>query len=120
VSYKSPFEPALLRRGAVMGAIGDVSVALHYGEPAREAGALRSAAGLVDLAWRGVIEMTGRDRARFLHGMCTNDIKKLQPGQGCMAAIVNRQGKMVAEMIAHAAENALFLEMDRSNLLPTT
>jgi len=102
-----------------MGALGDVSVALHYGEPVREAGALRSAAGLVDLAWRGVIEMTGRDRARFLHGMCTNDIKKLQPGQGCMAAVVNRQGKMVAEMIAHAAENALFLEMDRSNLIPT-
>ena len=119
MSYKSPFETALIRRGAVMGALGDVSVALHYGEPVREAGALRTAAGLVDLAWRGVIEMTGRDRARFLHGMCTNDIKKLQPGQGCMAAIVNRQGKMVAEMIAHAAENALFLEMDRSNLIPT-
>jgi folate-binding protein YgfZ len=119
VPYRSPFEPALLRRGAVLGAIGDVSVALHFGEPAREAGALRSAAGLVDLAWRGVLEMTGRDRARFLHGMCTNDIKKLQPGQGCMAAIVNRQGKMVAEMIAHAAQNAIFLEMDRSNLVAT-
>jgi len=119
VFYKSPFEPALLRRGAVMGALGDVSVALHYGDPVRESGALGTAAGLVDLAWRGVIEMTGRDRARFLHGMCTNDIKKLQAGQGCMAAIVNRQGKMVAEMIAHAAENALFLEMERSNLLPT-
>jgi folate-binding protein YgfZ len=102
-----------------MGALGDVAVALHYGDPDREAGALRTAAGLVDLAWRGVIEVTGRDRARFLHGMCTNDIKNLQPGQGCMAAIVNRQGKMVAEMIAHAAENALFLEMDRSNLVPT-
>ncbi len=102
-----------------MGALGDVSVALHYGEPVREGGALRTDAGLVDLAWRGVIEMTGRDRARFLHGMCTNDIKKLQPGQGCMAAVVNRQGKMVAEMIVHAAENALFLEMDRSNLIPT-
>jgi len=119
VPYKSPFEPALLRRGAVLGALGDVSVALHYGDPFREAGALRTAAGLVDLAWRGILEMTGRDRARFLHGMCTNEIKKLQPGQGCMAAIVNRQGKMVAEMIAYAAENALLLEMDRSNLIPT-
>lgn len=117
--YKSPFEPALLARGAVMGAVGDVSVALHYGDPTREAGGLRTGAGLVDLAWRGVIDVTGRDRARFLHGMCTNDIKKLQPGQGCMAAIVNRQGKMVAEMIAYAAENAILLEMDRSNLVPT-
>lgn len=117
--YKSPFEPALLRRGAVLGAIGDISVALHYGDPVREAGGLRSGAGLVDLAWRGVIDVTGRDRARFLHGMCTNEIKKLQPGQGCMAAVVNRQGKMVAEMIAYVAENAILLEMDRSNLVPT-
>jgi len=115
VPYKSPFEPA---RGAVLGVLGEVSVVLHYGDPAREAAALRNEAGLVDLAWRGVIEMTGRDRVRFLHGMCTNDIKKLQPGQGCMAAIVNRQGKMVAEMIALAAENALLIEMDRSNLQP--
>jgi folate-binding protein YgfZ len=119
VPYKSPFETALLQRGAVLGALGDVSVALHFGDAARETRALREDAGLVDLSWRGVIEMTGRDRVRFLHGMCTNDIKKLQPGQGCMAAIVNRQGKMVAEMIAYAAENALLLEMDRSNLQPT-
>jgi tRNA-modifying protein YgfZ len=119
VSYKSPFEPVLLPRGAVLGALGEVSVALHFGDAAREAAALRDDAGLVDLPWRGVIEMTGRDRVRFLHGMCTNDIKKLQPGQGCMAAVVNRQGKMVAEMIVYAAENVLLLEMDRSNLQPT-
>jgi folate-binding protein YgfZ len=119
VPYSSPFEGALRGRGGVAGALGDVQVVLHFGDPAREAAALRQDAGLVDLAWRGVIEMTGRDRARFLHGMCTNDIKKLQPGQGCMAAIVNRQGKMVCEMIAYATENALLLEVDRSNLQPT-
>jgi len=119
VPYKSPFEAGLIGRGAVLGSLGDVSIALHYGDPAKEAAALRMGAGLIDLAWRGAIEMSGRDRARFLHGMCTNDIKKLQPGQGCMAAIVNRQGKMVAEMIVTAAENALLLEMERSNLIPT-
>jgi folate-binding protein YgfZ len=119
VPFKSPSEAALLQRGAVLGTLGDVSVALHFGDPAREAAALRQDAGLVDLAWRGVLEMTGRDRARFLHGMCTQEIKKLQPGQGTMAAIVNRQGKMVAEMVCYAAENALLLEMDRSNLQPT-
>jgi folate-binding protein YgfZ len=119
VPFRSPFESELRKRGAVLGTLGDVSVALHFGDPEREAAALRMDAGLVDLTWRGVIEMTGRDRSRFLHGMCTNDIKKLQPGQGCMAAVVNRQGKMVAEMIVLAAENALLLEMDRANLQAT-
>ncbi len=50
----------------------------------------------MDLAWRGMVEVTGRDRVRFLNGMCTNDVKALKPGQGCMAAVVNRQGKRVA------------------------
>ena len=117
--YSSPFEAVLRPRGGVVGALGDVQILLHYGDPPGEIAALRRESGLVDLAWRGVIEMTGRDRTRFLHGMCTNEIKKLLPGQGCMAAIVNRQGKMVAEMIAYATENALLLEMDRSNLQPT-
>jgi folate-binding protein YgfZ len=98
--------------------LGEISVALHFGRPAQEIAALRLQAGLVDLPWRGLIQMTGRDRVRFLHGMCTNDIKKLQPGQGCMAAIVTRQGKMVAELIAYVTENALLLEMDRQNLQP--
>lgn len=69
--------------------------------------------------WRAVIRMSGRDRARFLHGMCTNDIKQLQPGQGCRAAVVNRQGKMVADLAVLAATDALLLVVERSNLRPT-
>ncbi len=68
-----------------------------------------------DLTWRAVLRLTGRDRARFLHGMCTNEIKKLQPGQGCMAAIINRQGKMTADIIVRATDDSLLLETDRSN-----
>jgi folate-binding protein YgfZ len=74
---------------------------------------------LIEFPWLGVIRMTGRDRARFLHGMCTNDIKSLAPGQGCRAAIVNRQGKMVAELAVLVAADALLLILERANLQPT-
>jgi folate-binding protein YgfZ len=47
--------------------------------------------------------------------MCTNEIKKLAPGQGCLAAIVNRQGKMVGDVAVHATENALLLQTERVN-----
>ena len=36
-----------------------------------------------DVSDRVQIEVTGRDRVKFLHSFCTNDIKKLLPGQGC-------------------------------------
>ena len=111
--YSSPFEPELRRRGAVYGVVGEVNVPLHFGDPARELQVLRTDFAFIDLPWRGMIEVTGRDRVRFLHGMCTNDIKGLHPGQGCMAAIVNRQGKMVAEMIVGASLDRLYIEADR-------
>ena len=113
--YNSPFLPALEARGAVRGAMGDVLLALHFGDPAKEAEAARRATAAVDLPWRAVIEMTGRDRARFLHGMCTNEIKKLAPGQGCLAAVVNRQGKIVGDVAVHVTETALLLETAREN-----
>jgi folate-binding protein YgfZ len=69
--------------------------------------------------WLGVIRITGRDRVRFLHGMCTNDIKNLAPGQGCRAAVVNRQGKMVAEIAVLVEPDALLAIVERSNLKPT-
>lgn len=113
--YSSPFLPGLETRGAVRGALGDVLLAVHFGDAAKEVEAARRASAAVDLAWRAVIVMTGRDRARFLHGMCTNEIKKLKPGEGRLAAVVTRQGKMVGDVAAHATENALLLETDRGN-----
>ncbi len=40
------------------------------------------------------LRVTGADRAEFLHGQCTNSIKKLRPGQSCYAAFLNAKGKM--------------------------
>ena len=77
-----------------------------------------SSASLVELPWRAVIEVTGRDRARFVHGMCTNEIKKLAPGRGAPAAVVTRQGKMSAEILVHAAPSALLVQIDRANAQP--
>ena len=48
---------------------------------------------LFDLSDRTQIEITGRDRVKFLHSFCTNDIKKLQPGQGCEAFVTNVNGR---------------------------
>ena len=78
-----------------------------------------SSASLVELPWRAVIEVTGRDRVRFLHGMCTQEIKKLAPGRGAPAAVVNRQGKMVAEILVHAAPASLLVQVDRANAQAT-
>ena len=41
-----------------------------------------------DLSKRARFILTGADRVRFLHGMVTNDVVALKPGQGCHAAML--------------------------------
>ena len=79
-----------------------------YGDAAVEYNALRQSAGVLDLSFRGRLCLVGADRARFLHGQVTNDVKKLAPGQGCYAALTTLKGKMEADLnIACLAEELL-------------
>lgn len=45
----------------------------------------------------GLIEVSGPDRARWLHGLTTNEVKKLRPGEGNYALLLTGKGKMIAE-----------------------
>lgn len=49
------------------------------------------------LAWekRGRVELRGKDRTTLLHGLCTNDIKKLPVGRSCEAFFCQYQGKIL-------------------------
>lgn len=57
--------------------------------------ALTAGVGLADLSDRTQLELTGDDRASFLHNLCTNEIKKLPVGGGCEAFITNVQGRTI-------------------------
>ena len=65
-----------------------------YGDAAAEYEAVRQGVGLIDHGNLGVLEVTGRDRASFLHAMLSNDVKSLGPGQGCQAAFLDIHGKV--------------------------
>ncbi|MCA1665111.1 MAG: aminomethyl transferase family protein [Myxococcales bacterium] len=53
----------------------------------------------------GIIDLRGEDRVRFLHGMVSNDVEKLEAGQGCHAAMLTTKGKLLADVVVlHAPE----------------
>jgi folate-binding protein YgfZ len=60
--------------------------------------ALRAGASLIDYSTLAVVEVAGADRAAFLHNLLTNDIKRLGPGGGCHAFLLNANGKLIAEV----------------------
>jgi folate-binding protein YgfZ len=80
-----------------------------YGDATAEYRAVRQAAGIVDRSGVGLIEVTGRDGAAFLHAMLSNDIKGLAVGQGCSAAFLDVHGKVQALLVIWALPDRLLV-----------
>lgn len=83
-----------------------------YGDVSSEYRALRESAGVLDFSFRTRICLTGNDRIRFLHGQITNDIRKLQPGQGCYAALTTAKGKMESDLNVFNLPDELLLDSE--------
>jgi len=60
--------------------------------------ALRHGAAWLDLDSRGRIVARGRDRARLLHAISSNEVKKMVPGDSCYAFLLNPQGRIQADL----------------------
>jgi folate-binding protein YgfZ len=77
---------------------------------ASEYRALTQTWGLVDVSDRTRIELTGRDRASFLNGFCTNDLRKLEPGHGCEAFLTNLKGRVIGHVFVIYGADSLVLD----------
>jgi folate-binding protein YgfZ len=74
-------------------ASGD-GAAAERAHAAAEHAAVRRSVGVIDRSDHGVLEVTGKDRAKFLHAMLSNDVASLTPGQGCAATLLDVHGKV--------------------------
>jgi len=89
-----------------------IEVPERFTDPLQEYQAVREKVGLIDLSFRVQVRMTGEDRVTFLQGMVSNDIKALQPGDGCAAALLTEQGRIVADLRVYALDTCLLLDVD--------
>src|SRR5689334_5617132 len=74
--------------------------------------ALRHSAAWLDLSSRGRIVARGRDRARLLHSLTSNDVKKLAPGSGCYAFLLNPQGRIQADLNLFCFDDHFLLDTE--------
>ena len=65
---------------------------------AMEQRSLWNGASFAELGDYTHLSIRGRDRATFLHGMCTQWIRELAVGQGCEAFVTNVQGKIIGHI----------------------
>jgi folate-binding protein YgfZ len=80
---------------------------------AERAAAVRKGVGIFHLSERGLIEVGGGDRVRWLDGMLSNDVAGLRVGgehSGCYATTLTAKGRIVADLHVLVRDGTFWLE----------
>ena len=67
---------------------------------------------LLDLSPHGRIRVTGEDRARLIHALCTNHIQQLKPGESVYAFFLTAQGRILADARIVCYEDSLLIDTE--------
>jgi len=78
--------------------------------------AARSRAVWVARPARGRLWLSGPDRATYLQGLLTNDVKAVGAGEGCYAAYLTPQGRMISDMRLHELGDGLLMTLPASTV----
>lgn len=97
-------------RGAAWMEYGGYRIPAEYSGVRQEYEALQEGAGLVDLSYRGLIAISGRDARSWLHGQVTQDVKNLPEGRSAYACVITPQGRMICDMWIMAAGEVLWCD----------
>jgi folate-binding protein YgfZ len=71
----------------------------------------------IDRSARVRLDVTGPDRAKFLHNLTTSDVKRLPAGRGCEAFVTSPQGKTLGYVLLHVADDRILLRTDPGGLV---
>ncbi len=96
-------------RGAVFEDFFGCEIPSHYGIFEEEYWPLRKSVGIRDVSYFGKVQITGKDRQKFLHGMISNDVKSLQPGQGVHALFLDVKGHIQGDFKVYAFPEHLLM-----------
>src|SRR5205809_4280789 len=120
----NPLQAIHERAGAEFQAYGQIPIVLTFGQPQAEYAAIRKAAAIVDRPYRGILELSGKDRHAFLNNLLTNQIwdkeKKigLAAGQTVYAFFLNTKGRIVSDMNVIELGDRTWLEMEEEKVEP--
>ena len=93
-----------------------VETSLSFSRPEQELALLQSGCAVFDLNWRALVNVTGKDRVRWLHNMVTNNVRDLAPNRGDYNFVLNAQGRIVGDLYVFNRGESLLLETDRSQV----
>ena len=101
-------------------AFGEWMVPWHFESTPREYETLRTGVGLLDYSMLALVEVQGADRINFLQNLLTNDIKRLEPGAGCPAALLDASGHLITDLLVFVEPEAVWLLCDATQAAAVT
>lgn len=76
---------------------------------------IKNRCALIDWNERAYIDIKGKDSKKFLNGLLTNNVQKLNFGDGCYACHLTPKGKIVADLFCYACgENSFGIDVAAS------
>ncbi|MFN8389187.1 MAG: glycine cleavage system aminomethyltransferase GcvT [Bdellovibrionota bacterium] len=98
---KTPLYDNHQKLGAKFTEFGGWMMPVRYSGLVDEHVAVREAAGLFDVSHMGEITVTGPKAFAFLQFMCSNDLKKIRPGEAQYSALLNPRGGVIDDIIIY-------------------
>jgi aminomethyltransferase len=106
---KTPLYDEHVKLGAKMVPFAGWLMPVQYTGIVEEHQAVRKNVGMFDISHMGQLIVEGKEARGWLNTMLTNNIDKLEVGQGQYTFLLNDKGGIIDDLIAYRIDNAKFL-----------
>jgi aminomethyltransferase len=83
-----------------------------YDSLSEEYRTVRNNVGIIDLSHRGKIRLSGKEHIKFLQGILSNDVNKLEVGNGQYSTFLTPKGRMIADMRLCRKSDSVLLDLE--------
>ena len=113
---RTPLHESHKRLGAKFVSFGGWEMPVSYSGVVKEHQAVRNSVGLFDVSHMGEISVKGKDAAKCLNYLLSNDVSKIKPGRAQYSVLLTENGTPVDDLIVYQiAEDDYMLCVNASN-----
>ena len=105
---RTPLFAAHQKLGARLIDFGGWEMPVQYTSITDEHLAVRNAAGIFDISHMGEVTASGAVAEAFLNSVLTNDIRKLDPGEGQYTLMCNERGGVIDDLYAYKLSDGVY------------
>jgi aminomethyltransferase len=106
---RTPLYAAHLSLRAKMIGFGGWEMPVYYTSIVAEHEAVRERAGIFDISHMGEVEVSGPSAREWLNSMLTNNLARLEVGEGQYTLMLNEQGGVIDDLIVYRRSEETFL-----------